>query len=841
MPPADTAKPDATGLSIKGSAAAGAAASGTAESGKQATTSKLALAGAATSGSARPKLSFALKLSAATKSPPKASPPKIKLDASPKSASAGVKRASTALTDALQADTGGLAVNGASASGTERDTKSPAADQGPARVNVRGKARASEEPTVDPLSQKALEALRNGELPGSVPAASEGSDRGSRSPQPSRRVAQDHVPPRASATLRQVSPRMRSYEYGQDSGLDALPYDEGAAIEARNRSDAPPPAVRASRRRSPDRESRSPPPYNRCRDYDAERYRHAHEMDRERYSRDDYRDRTPDYRQERPQRLAPRHYNEGRDLHDSAGFGGHSGDRWDDRHGSSRRPHHDGAYNGASSSYQRAAYHRPDSYHQSSYGSTSGHIAPNDDYRYPRAGYPQVEPPLPYHDEPAREPERHAGSSASQKSRENRRDAERDREGAGLRRRESREGDSGPPAKRARRESDASSRRASSPQARSNRDRSRSAFSGEESEEGEIEEDAHQPKSILDPDAHKRVNDLIGGVAPVDSNRSLRRDYARTITPNLPARPTPAPRAAPAPASAVFTSPATSRGSLPLRPAPVTMSGRGILPPAPVVPPFPASQPLARLPSYGAAPPPPPPPRAMLDPPPAPYHPAVPTEVTSGGPQPSTTPVNALEDQTKTPAASGVDSPAAEHPPPAVRTQMPQDELWLRPFAASEEIDGIFASQRSAPAAPPADRRYVGSSHIGEYTLQEKLGEGTFGVVWKGLRGGPASATGPAAEEEEARLLQRGLRVKRGDVVALKQIIFHNEGDGVSARAWNCLPVVLLIPLRSQLPITSVREIRILKMLDHPNVVPVVDIAFEPGADAPSSAGENDC
>lgn len=32
-----------------------------------------------------------------------------------------------------------------------------------------------------------------------------------------------------------------------------------------------------------------------------------------------------------------------------------------------------------------------------------------------------------------------------------------------------------------------------------------------------------------------------------------------------------------------------------------------------------------------------------------------------------------------------------------------------------------------------------------------------------------------------------------------------------------------------QLPITSVREIRILKMLDHPNVVPVVDIAYEPG------------
>ena len=33
---------------------------------------------------------------------------------------------------------------------------------------------------------------------------------------------------------------------------------------------------------------------------------------------------------------------------------------------------------------------------------------------------------------------------------------------------------------------------------------------------------------------------------------------------------------------------------------------------------------------------------------------------------------------------------------------------------------------------------------------------------------------------------------------------------------------------RRQMPITSIREIRLLKMLDHPNVVPVVDMAYEP-------------
>lgn len=46
-------------------------------------------------------------------------------------------------------------------------------------------------------------------------------------------------------------------------------------------------------------------------------------------------------------------------------------------------------------------------------------------------------------------------------------------------------------------------------------------------------------------------------------------------------------------------------------------------------------------------------------------------------------------------------------------------------------------------------------------------------------------------------------------IVALKRIIVHNELDG--------------------LPITALREIRILKSLDHPNIVPVVDIAYSKG------------
>lgn len=95
------------------------------------------------------------------------------------------------------------------------------------------------------------------------------------------------------------------------------------------------------------------------------------------------------------------------------------------------------------------------------------------------------------------------------------------------------------------------------------------------------------------------------------------------------------------------------------------------------------------------------------------------------------------------------------------------------PLAADAEVD-----------EEPNERVFVGSSHIKEYTLQEKLGEGTFGVVWKGVKGqieGVAAEEVERIEKQEEKLVQQGLKVRRGDVVALKQIILHNEGDGVSS------------------------------------------------------------
>ncbi|KAI9506901.1 kinase-like domain-containing protein, partial [Coemansia spiralis] len=75
---------------------------------------------------------------------------------------------------------------------------------------------------------------------------------------------------------------------------------------------------------------------------------------------------------------------------------------------------------------------------------------------------------------------------------------------------------------------------------------------------------------------------------------------------------------------------------------------------------------------------------------------------------------------------------------------------------------------------------FVGCSPFDDYELTTKLGEGTFGEVHKAVH----KATGA--------------------VVALKRILMHNEKEG--------------------LPITAIREIRLLKTLNHPNIVPLTDM-----------------
>lgn len=79
--------------------------------------------------------------------------------------------------------------------------------------------------------------------------------------------------------------------------------------------------------------------------------------------------------------------------------------------------------------------------------------------------------------------------------------------------------------------------------------------------------------------------------------------------------------------------------------------------------------------------------------------------------------------------------------------------------------------------------RFHGCSKVVEYEWICKLGEGTFGEVSKARS------------------------KKTGQLVALKKILVHNEKDGF--------------------PITALREIKLLKALNHPNVLRLVEMAVE--------------
>ncbi|PGH16910.1 CMGC/CDK protein kinase [Polytolypa hystricis UAMH7299] len=79
--------------------------------------------------------------------------------------------------------------------------------------------------------------------------------------------------------------------------------------------------------------------------------------------------------------------------------------------------------------------------------------------------------------------------------------------------------------------------------------------------------------------------------------------------------------------------------------------------------------------------------------------------------------------------------------------------------------------------------RFHGCSTIGGFEFLTKLGEGTFGEVYKARS------------------------KKSGALVALKKILMHNEKDGF--------------------PITALREIKLLKMLSHPNILQLQEMAVE--------------
>lgn len=125
-------------------------------------------------------------------------------------------------------------------------------------------------------------------------------------------------------------------------------------------------------------------------------------------------------------------------------------------------------------------------------------------------------------------------------------------------------------------------------------------------------------------------------------------------------------------------------------------------------------------------------------------------------------------------ALNATHSPAQTSPPPYYSNASPASITSASPQYTPQH-------RRS----PRESKKYVGCSRITDYELDDKLGEGTFGEVHKARR----KAT--------------------GELVALKRILMHNEKDGV--------------------PITAIREIKILKELHHKNIVPLSDIAVQKG------------
>eukprot|EP00842_Homolaphlyctis_polyrhiza_P000987 jgi/Hompol1/188/HPOL_005251-RA len=92
----------------------------------------------------------------------------------------------------------------------------------------------------------------------------------------------------------------------------------------------------------------------------------------------------------------------------------------------------------------------------------------------------------------------------------------------------------------------------------------------------------------------------------------------------------------------------------------------------------------------------------------------------------------------------------------------------------------VIARQRIATR-----NRFFGLSYHTEYEIVKKIGEGTFGEV------------------------KLGRDKRTNDMVALKRVLTHDSKEG--------------------LPITALREIRILKILSHENIISLKEIAYKPG------------
>lgn len=360
------------------------------------------------------------------------------------------------------------------------------------------------------------------------------------------------------------------------------------------------------------------------------------------------------------------------------------------------------------------------------------------------------------------------------------------------------------------------------------------------------------PPIYLSPSAPRRPH------SPPNHSRSDHRSpYSRSIPPNAPPSPSrslPRSRSQPRDHPSAAPLPASSSSSSPPPPSPSPHRASNS-----------SSRPPRRSRSYSPSPPPPkrrphpaPSPSPSRCRSPSPKHPPtrapasdqlpitstqsdhqppIDRRTTVIAPPPSITPINTFQNYRPTfffrriPIRSSThpDLPGDDPSPGSHRLNSPADLIQ-----ASKPITNR-AIPKSSNGSALTKKHFVGVSSIESYELIEKLGEGTFGEVFKAIyRGQPYARKqklqrmdhriqskddpdtlihSPESSEDESAtddgLSELKRRVRSGMVVALKRIIVHNELDG--------------------LPITALREIRILKSLDHPNIVPVVDLAYSDG------------
>jgi hypothetical protein len=160
------------------------------------------------------------------------------------------------------------------------------------------------------------------------------------------------------------------------------------------------------------------------------------------------------------------------------------------------------------------------------------------------------------------------------------------------------------------------------------------------------------------------------------------------------------------------------------------------------------------------------------------------------------------------------------HPRPIKREfEPPLPKLKSRKiFSPAEQKDSNSTRRKRKRSDPPGldclqkRRKTKGSLWVNKYVRQKHLYEGTQ-TAWLGTKSLPSSDWTPINISCYNKLCQIGAgvygSVYRGEAptgkpVALKFLRIENEGDG--------------------LPITAIREIKLLKHMDHPNVIKLLDM-----------------